>query len=222
MIVEQIKYLQSELCSIQSSFLGVISIPVAVYGLLIYYALHLDGGKDSVNILFILMPFLFSLSVFNILKYTIKMMGLDAYIRSLEQQLNASHEKSLFKWQSYLIYANSYSVAGGIVQIPSFLALAIFLGYEFYSNLKKCNLFPYCKFVFAASLFIQIAGLLYMLWICITQYKTVGDWCQKIGLSQNPANNFHTECPPFLRSFYEENKDRRLLKKVSELIKKFL
>lgn len=124
LLLEQIKYLHSELCSIQSSFLGVISVPVAVYGLLIYYVLRMEE-QAQVN-MFALMPFLFSLSLFNILKYTIKMMGLDAYIRYLEQQLNEFHKKSLFKWQSYLIYANSYSVVGGVVQIPTFLAMALF------------------------------------------------------------------------------------------------
>lgn len=79
LVVEQIKYLQSELCSIQSSFLAIISVSLGAYGLIIYYALSQD-----VAWLFILLPFLFSLSFYNILKYTAKMMGLDAYVSYLE------------------------------------------------------------------------------------------------------------------------------------------
>lgn len=220
LLLEQIKFLHSELCSIQSSFLGVISIPVAVYGLLIYYALHSDTSDHPFNLLFILMPFLFSLSVFNILKYTIKMMGLDAYIRYLEGQLNSSHGKTLFKWQSYLIYANSYSVVGGIIQIPSFFALAIFLGYEFIKNIRLCNIFPHCKFVFVSLLACQIIGLLYMLFICLTHYGAVGFWCDTIAMCPIPSENFHSECPLFFRSFYEKTSNWGWFKKAIHLIDK--
>lgn len=202
MLLEQIKYLHSELCSIQSSFLGVISIPLAVYGLLIYYALQLEGQNQAH--MFVLLPFLFSLSLFNILKYTIKMMGLDAYIRYLEQQLNTFHKKSLFKWQSYLIYANSYSVAGGLVQVPIFLALAIFLGCKFFASINSYSIFPNSKVILTALLAFQAVGLLYMLYVCATQYGVVEGWCDKIGMSETPSpRSLRTECPPFARGLYE-------------------
>lgn len=38
MLIEQIKYLQNELVSIQQAFLSAISIPVGIYVLAIYYA----------------------------------------------------------------------------------------------------------------------------------------------------------------------------------------
>ena len=218
LLMEQIKYLQSELCSIQSSFLGIISVPVAVYGLPLYYALQQEG--EASNLLFVLMPFLFSLSLFNILKYTIKMMGLDAYTRYLEDQLNRSHGKSLFKWQSHLIYANSYSLVGGVIQVPCFVALAIFLGYKFYENIGSCRLFPHCQFIFKSLLALEVVGLLYMLLMCALQYGTVRYWCGQIPMNGYPAGRVRSECPLFLLSLYEKNKDRPWVQKLSGFVEK--
>lgn len=225
LIMEQIKCLHNELCSIQSSFLGIISVPVAVYGLLIYYALQLDSKltpAQPANTLFVVMPFLFLLSVFNILKYTIKMLGIGAYVRHLEGQLNASHEKNLFIWRSHLINANSYAIVGGGVQLPCFFALAIFLGYEFFKNINQCNLFPYCKFVFIGLLIIQIIGILYMLLICLTQSRTVKYWCAEVSASKFPAKNLHSECPLFLRSSIQKTMNQNWFKQISNSIEKTL
>lgn len=225
LIMEQMKCLHSELCSIQSSFLGIISVPVAVYGLLIYYALQLDSKPNPdqpVNILFIVMPFLFLLSVFNILKYTIKMLGIGAYIRHLEGQLNASHRKYLFLWRSYLINANSYAVVGGMIQLPCFFALAIFLGYEFWKNINHFNLFPGCKCVFIGLLIFQIIGIFYMLLICATQTKTVKYWCTTISTLEIPSKNLHTEFPLFLHSFILKAMNHNCFKQISSLIEKTL
>lgn len=224
LIMEQIKSLHNELCSIQSSFLGVISVPVAVYGLLIYYGLQLDSKLKPSNTLFIVMPFLFLLSVFNILKYTIKMLGIGAYVRHLEGQINASHEKHLFMWRSYLINANSYAMVGGMFQLPCFFALAIFLGYEFLKNINRCTLFPHCKLVFIGLLIIQIIGTLYMLLICATQSKTVNYWCTEISRLEVPTNppDLHSEYPLFLHSSIRKAMNQAWFKQISNSIEKFL
>ncbi len=225
LIMEQIKCLHNELCSIQSSFLGIISVPVAVYGLLIYYALQLDcklSPSRPANTLFIVLPFLFLLSVFNILKYTIKMLGIGAYVRHLEGQLNASHEKGLFIWRSHLINANGYAMVGGVVQLPSFFAIAIFLGYEFFKNINRCNLFPYCKLVFTGLLVIQIIGILYMLLICLTQSRTVKYWCTKISTLDIPTENLHSEYPLFLHSPIQKTMNHTGFKRIINSIEKVL
>lgn len=225
LIMEQMKCLHNELCSIQSSFLGIISVPVAVYGLLIYYGLQLDdklGPSRPANTLFIVMPFLFLLSVFNILKYTIKMLGMGAYVRHLEGQLNASHRKHLFIWRSYLINANSYAMIGGMFQLPCFFALAIFIGYEYLKNINQCNLFPCCKFVFTGLLVIQIIAILYMLLICATQSKTVKYWCATISTLEFPAVNLHSEFPLFLGSSILKAMNHSWFKRIGNFIEKSL
>lgn len=205
--IEQIKYLQSELCSIQSSFLGVISIPLGVYGLIIYYAFHLE--KEYSCILFVLIPFLFSLSLYNILKYTIRMMGLDAYISYLENLINYTHKKTLFRWQSYLIYANGFSVIGTFAQIPCFFALVVFFGYKFAESIQLVDLPNYCKIILVFLLIFQVIGLLYMLFLCASQYGAIRYWCKNIPIefSDIPPDNFHTECPRFIFSVYQNHKD---------------
>ncbi len=225
LIMEQIKSLHNELCSIQSSFLGIISVPVAVYGLLIYYALQLDSKvtpSHPANTLFIVMPFLFLLSVFNILKYTIKMLGIGAYIRHLEGQLNASHKKNIFIWQSHLIDANSYAMVGGIFQLPCFFGLAIFLGYEFLKNIKLCTFFPHCKSIFIGLLIIQIVGIFYMSLICLTQSRAVKYWSTKISILDAPAKNLHSEYPLFLHSSIQKARSHNWFKRTSNFIEKIL
>ena len=225
LIMEQIRCLHNELCSIQSSFLGIISVPVAVYGLLIYYALQLDSKlspSQPANTLFIVLPFLFLLSVFNILKYTIKMLGIGAYVRHLEGKLNASHERNLFIWRSHLINVNGYAMVGGVVQLPSFFAVAIFLGYEFFKNVNRSNLFPFCKIIFIGLLIIQIIGIFYMLLICLTQSRTVKYWSTKISTLEVPAENLHSEYPLFIHSSIQKTINQNWFKRISNVIEKIL
>lgn len=192
LVVEQIKYLQSELCSIQSSFLAIISVSLGAYGLIIYYALSQD-----VAWLFILLPFLFSLSFYNILKYTAKMMGLDAYVSYLESLVNVAHQKTLFRWQSYLIYANGFSFGGTVLQLPCYFAILVFIIYKFVTSMETLGLSPLLAaiiwFLFAA----QIVGLLCMCFLTMTQYGCVKELCGKIPLTfeGEQPDVFHTERP---------------------------
>lgn len=71
LILEQMKYIQSEVISIQQGFLGVISIPMGIYAVIIYYTLTVEDS-DIRGLLFLVLPFFFSLSFYNILKYTIR------------------------------------------------------------------------------------------------------------------------------------------------------
>lgn len=65
LILEQIKYLHGEFVSIQQSFVGITSVALVGYAIVIYYALISEKEE-----FFLFLPFLFSLSVYNILKYT--------------------------------------------------------------------------------------------------------------------------------------------------------
>ena len=150
------------------------------------------------------------------------MLGIGAYVRHLEGQLNASHGKNLFIWQSHLIDANSYAMVGGMLQLPCFFALAIFLGYEFLKNISLCNLFPCCEFVFIGLLIIQILAILYMLLICLTQSRTVKYWCTKISTLEVPAENLHSEYPLFFHSSIQRTMNHNWFKQISNFIEKNL
>lgn len=173
MVLEQIKYLHGEYISIQQYFVGIISVALTGYAIIIYYALNSDNKE-----FFFVLPFLFSLSVYNILKYTIRALGLNAYIRHLEKLINTKHQKSLFLWQSYLVYANGYSVLGAFPQIPCFLAMGIFFGYKFCDAISSTT-YPFCLILLLIILLIiQVMFLVLMSVNCITQYWAVLDICQ--------------------------------------------
>lgn len=179
LLLEQIKYLQSELVSIQQAFLSVISIPLGIYGVMIYYAISL--GENG-RVLFVLLPFLFSLSFYNVFKYTIRMLGMDAYIRHLESLINEIRKEPLFLWQSKLIYSNGYSVLGCAAQLPCFVAIFIFLGIKFVEVIqdKTFGLFPYWKPILIALLILQVLCFILMAFAGLTQYGNVLNYCQCI------------------------------------------
>lgn len=180
LLIEQMKYIQSEVVSIQQGFLGVISIPLGIYALILYYTLTVKDG-DIKGILFLLLPFLFSLSFYNILKYTIKILGLEAYQRHLEKMLNENHNKPLFLWQNLLVYANGYSLLGFLGQTPCCLVIFIFLVYEFFAVGIKTKVLPEVFIIFLIILFIiQLLFLLIMLLHCARQYFVVLQICERV------------------------------------------
>lgn len=177
LLLEQMKYLQHEIASIQQHFLGIISVSVGVYAVIIYYALTM---KEHGQIIFVLLPFFFLLSFYNILKYTIKTLGLEAYVRHLETRINDMYGKPLFLWQSGLIYANSYSFLGGLAQIPCIVAVVLFLGYQYVQNIETFHPFPGAAGILTGLLIVQIVCVCAMLLGCATQYFVVLYWCRNI------------------------------------------
>lgn len=175
LILEQIKYLHGEFVSIQQVFVSVISIALAVYALIIYYALNSPKEKEEI---FLFLPFLFSLSVYNILKYTIRVLGIDAYICHLEMLINTTHKKSLFLWQNYLACANRYSFIGTFPQLPCYIAMGIFLVYRFYLATKTITypsaiIHTLIILLIIQAIFLAILGL-----NCVAQYWDVLEICK--------------------------------------------
>lgn len=205
LVLEQIKYLQSELISIQQAFLGIISVSVGVYALVLYYAFTATGSGKKI---FIILPFLFSLSLYNIIKYTIKMLGIDAYVRHLESLINTAHNKPLFSWQSYFIYANGYSVIGIIPQIPCYILIAATLLYKYVQTIVELRLgLPLASFI-SILLVIQSFFLILMLYHAATQYHFVKIVCNKNFTSKSysyfQTNNPHTEQPLYIKKILEK------------------
>lgn len=201
-ILEEIKSLRSELVSIQSSFLSMISIALGAYGLIIYYAFQLNNSSNP-NYLFIVLPFLFLISFNNIIKYTIKMLGMGGYIRFLEGLLNCYYKKPLFQWHSYLIFANGYGAVGGLAQLPCFLALSILVGVKFYENIQ---MIAKAKCLIIMLLGASILGVIASLAVCVTQSSTVEYWCKEISnkYSANDDNHFSTRMPIWMSKLFRK------------------
>ncbi len=180
LITEQIHDLRSEYISIQSHFLTVTSIAFIGFGVVLYYAFLLDSDPkkpaDYINYVFIVLPFLFGISFLNILKYTVRMMGIGSYVSHLEKLLNAKTKKNLFLWHKKLVGINGYTVVG-LAQIPCYLALFVVIGMKFVENMIR-----FYEDEPVLSWFVWIfTGLLlgigvYSIGVASTQYKSVGYW----------------------------------------------
>ena len=68
--------------------------------------------------------------------------GLDAYVSYLESLVNVAHQKTLFRWQSYLIYANGFSFGGTVLQLPCYFAILVFIIYKFVTSMETLDLSP--------------------------------------------------------------------------------
>lgn len=177
MILEQIKYLHAERVSIQQGFLAVISVSVGAYALVLYYAFMTQGSARRI---FLILPFLFLLSIFNIIKYTSRMLGLSAYSRYLEELVNVKHEKILFAWHGYLIHANGSSLFGVVPQIPSFIALILVLGYQFDATIRELEISANIASALMILFAVQSILMVVMLYFCGKQYKAVLEICQDL------------------------------------------
>ena len=156
-LLSQIQYLHNEEISIQNSFLAMIYIPIAFLGVLIYYSY--STGKPQ---LFLLLPFLFCWCISNLMKYTMKILGIDAYIRYMEEELNQIYGEELFLWQSQLVYANGYSIWGVLGQAPCFLAVCAFLSYKFFQTLGEIVTDPWICWGLVAIFILQAGVLIIM------------------------------------------------------------
>ena len=186
LLVEQIKYLHSERCSIQSSFLTIISVALGAYGLIIYQALSYDKTLcGKVNYVFILLPFLFAMSFYNVIKYTIRMLGINAYIRYLEGTINNKHKKALFQWYSYLIQAKGSGIIGGIAQFPLFVPIVLFVSQKFMENYEKIKGSGLFADIILVMLICEVLVLVIMLILCITESQSTWIKCSELADEHN-------------------------------------
>ena len=128
LLLAQITYLQAESTSIQNNFLAMLYIPLAFVGVMIYYAYQ---SPASVY-LFLLLPFLFSWCIANLMKYTLKSFDIGAYIMVLEGELNNLYGgEELFRWERRYLDTNGYSNWGTFAQVPILFLVYAFLIVKF-------------------------------------------------------------------------------------------
>lgn len=183
LITEQIHDLRSEYISIQSSFLTVTSIAFAGLGVILYYAFSLDIDNESksnfINYVFVALPFLFGIGFLNILKYTVRMMGLGSYISHLEKLLNAKTKKNLFLWHKKLVGINGYTIVG-LAQIPCYLALVVVIGYKFFENMRLIYVYkavaPWIIWLIWILIALFFVFGIFSIGVASTQHNSVGYW----------------------------------------------
>ncbi len=213
LITEQIHDLRSEYISIQSNFLTVTSIAFVGFGVVLYYAFLLDNNKDNpadfINFVFIALPFLFGISFLNILKYTVRMMGIGAYVSHLEKLLNAKTQKNLFLWHKKMVGINGYTIVG-LAQIPCYGALFAVVAMKYLENmelLKESDIellgFTAANLHFLIKLFMYVMLAIggYSIFVSATQHKAVAYWSKNIFKLPYDQKIF-THIPFWARSLY--------------------
>ena len=113
LLLAQITCLQSEAASIQNGFLGMLYIPLAFVGVMVYYAY----SSDSPNV-FLLLPFLLSWCIANLMKYTLKCFDIHNCVFELEEKLNRMSGERIFVWESGYNGQSRYGGLGTFVQGP--------------------------------------------------------------------------------------------------------
>ena len=190
-LMEQITMFHRELCSLQTGFMTMISVSVGGYGLILYYMVHDEANNQGrIDSFYLVLPFLFFLSFFNIIKHTSKMLGLGAYVRHLEGRINQQHGKAVYQWYSYLIHANGYGWLGGLAQMPCFVAIGIFISKDFFELVFQKPIVE--VWVFLSMYFLQIILLVLMLIQCLLQPMIVESWSRDISNNYSEKNKFST------------------------------
>ncbi len=192
LITEQIHDLRSEYISIQSNFLTVTSIAFVGFGVVLYYAFYLEKNsadtENFINFVFIALPFLFGISFLNILKYTVRMMGIGAYVSHLEKLLNAKTQKNLFLWHKKMVGINGYTIVG-LAQLPCYFALFAVVTMKYLENMELLKVsdiellgFTAAKlhFLIKLSMYVMLAIGGYSIFVSATQHKAVAYWSKNI------------------------------------------
>lgn len=123
--LEQIKYLRHENVSIQDKFIAGSGISLSILGVLVYYIEYQD-----LTYFYLFIPFLYFWLPYNVIKYTIRMLGINGYIEYLERKINDLVGEEAFSWNSRLInsgFFGGFSFVTTIVQIPLYVACSIFI-----------------------------------------------------------------------------------------------
>lgn len=133
--VEQIKYLRQENVSIQDKFLNGNAIPLTALGVMIFYI-----ESQKLYFIYLFLPFLYLAVPYNVVKYTIRMMGINGYIKYLESKVNFLMKDDVFLWNSHLIdsgFFGGFALVSTLAQIPIHVVAFIFLVCKFLETQKS-------------------------------------------------------------------------------------
>lgn len=163
--LEQIKYLAQENMSIQNNFLAGVNLPLAALGLLIYYIE--TSNKISAQNIYIILPFLYFFIPYNLIKFSTRMLSIDAYLTYLENQINTLMGKDVFLWNKELIDCSLLPCGFGkgttIVQLPIHLVSIFYLVIKFINAINTTITFKNYRIFFVTCLILELFGMLIML-----------------------------------------------------------
>ncbi len=104
---------------------------------------------------------------FNVIKYTIRMMAINDYIKCLEQKINQLVENKMFIWNTELIncgiFWGGFAVINTLGQIPIQIAVAIYLFFKFTDTLQTDQILKKFHSWFSTLLIIELICIFGML-----------------------------------------------------------
>lgn len=191
--VEQIKYLRQENINIQDKFLSSTSIPVAVLGVFIYYI-----EKAKITSLYLLLPFLYFLIPYNLIKYTIRMLAINGYIKHMEREINILTKGNTFLWNSELInssfFKGGFSTITTLAQVPLHFVSCLYLIVKFIETLSFDMYFKSYHTVLVVCMILEVLILILMLIDAVLIQKIIAKKIKKKGAIHNGCiTNFGSE-----------------------------
>lgn len=174
--LEQIKYLVNEKISIQNQFLAGVNLPLVALGLLIYN-LEKNASIQGVENIYLLLPFLYLLIPYNLIKFSTRMLGINGYLKYLEQQINALCNHDVFLWNHKLIncsiFPGGFATITTLGQIPIHMVTITYLIVKFYNIIcLQSPLNYYHMFLIVCLILIIIIMILMLLDTAFVQ-KTI-------------------------------------------------
>jgi len=157
--------LRQEYVAIQNSFLAGSSLPITALGILTYYIENSD--KASVNCLYLFLPFLFLFIPYNLIKYSIRMMGINGYMKHIETSINTLVGNKIFLWNNELINCSFLKVGFAVIttaaQIPIYVAITIYILVKFRNALISDIIFKPYHTILTILLFVEFVCILIMI-----------------------------------------------------------
>lgn len=172
--LEQIKYLVEEKISIQNQFLAGVNLPLVALGLLVYY---IEMNIDKVRNIYLLLPFFYLFIPYNLIKFTIRILGINEYICYMEQEINSLLKTEVFMWNRKLIntsvFPGGFAFVTTLAQIPIHLVTVVFLIYKFCDTINYNEAFGEYRIFLSIALFLVLFGMILMLIDCVMIKKRV-------------------------------------------------
>lgn len=165
--LEQIKYIREENNSIQDKFLSGVDVPLAALGVLIFYIESAgEEVQSNVRVLYLLLPFLCLSIVYNLIKYSIRILINNGYLKHLEKQINLIFRDKIFLMNKYLrdtsVFPLGFAVITTFAQIPIYIAIGVFLLLRFAVVIRELDLpIAFCMLL-KGSLVVEMAFILMM------------------------------------------------------------
>lgn len=177
--LEQIKYIRDENNSIQDKFLSGVDVPLAALGILIFY-IESEGNEpdNTARILYLLLPFLCISILYNLIKYSIRILINNGYLKHLEKQMNLIFDEKIFLMNKSLRDTSAFPLGFAIMttfaQIPIYFAIGLFLLMRFGTVIKEIEISEAFCVCLIVCLVIEIVFIVMMsIDLILVQTKTL-------------------------------------------------